>query len=260
MITLDQHISYFGQTEDCTRSGGPPPSYPPVVNPEEFISNLQPCNEQDSRLSFLFGPSKFCTDKFNNTKYRIKTKFWDQHYFLGRSIGISTKHQRKRLGIWWTISTWEIRLGINRVYFEYKIPTISLRNTPRELYYYNNNVYNSLGVPISNQPINFPFKTDVAMQVDLTRFGLGSHEITPDNVFELAQKTLLPTAKDYFRSRYSTDLKGLTIFGLTDRKIVYLYINESRRKLDTKLLRQIFHFQFEIGVRFGTNGSFWFLF
>ena len=47
----------------------------------------------------------------------------------------------------------------------------------------------------------------------------------------------------------------MTIFGLHNNKIVYTYVNESQRKLDAKDIKKVFDFQFQIGVKFGVNGS-----
>ena len=61
--------------------------------------------------------------------------------------------------------------------------------------------------------------------------------------------------KKWLKDNYSTDLKGMTIFGLHNNKIVYIYVNESQRKLDAKDISKVFDFQFQIGVKFGLSTS-----
>lgn len=259
LMSVDDQISYFGLIEeDCGPTGGStgnPPNNGGNKTADEFIANLESCDTANGVFSFAFGTSKHCTDNFNNSDYRIKTKYWNQHYLLGRSIGISVKHQRKRLGIWWTISTWEIRLGINHVYFEYTVPNLSLDSVPKEVFYYNNNAFSNTGAYLSNQPLQLPFGTDLAIQIDLTKYGLGSNEVTPQDLFKLAQKTLIPMGKNFLKDNFSTDLKGMTIFGLHNNKIVYTYVNESRSKSDAKDIKKMFDFQFQIGAKYGTNGT-----
>jgi hypothetical protein len=261
LMSIDDQISYFGVTEECDPTEEPPGN-PNPPNPnngnntvEEFIANLESCNTKNGLFSFVFGTSKKCTSNFNDSRYRIKTKYWNQNYLLGRSIGISTKHQRKRLGIWWTISTWEVRLGINQIYFEYNVPNLSLESVPKEVFYYNNNSYSNTGAYLNNQALQLPFLTKLAIQVDLTKYGLSSLEVTSQDLFKLAQETLYPMGKKWLKDNYSTDLKGMTIFGLHNNKIVYIYVNESQRKLDAKDISKVFDFQFQIGVKFGLSTS-----
>ena len=119
----------------------------------------------------------------------------------------------------------------------------------------NNNSYSNTGAYLNNQALQLPFLTKLAIQVDLTKYGLSSLEVTSQDLFKLAQETLYPMGKKWLKDNYSTDLKVMTIFGLHNNKIVYIYVNESQRKLDAKDISKVFDFQFQIGVKFGLSTS-----
>lgn len=117
--------------DDCNEGGGSggggnPPSAPQTTKEErlqEIINNLPECdgNARGNWVQGIFGKSYVCRNYFDRRR-RIKTEFWDQKYLIYKSVGILTKTQRRRLGIWWALKSDEIHLGINRIYLKYNYP------------------------------------------------------------------------------------------------------------------------------------------
>lgn len=103
-----------------------PPSYPQTSEEERLnniINSLPICDGRARGNSFqsLFGKSYVCRNYFSSNR-RIKTEFWDQSWGFYKSVGILTKTQRKRFGIWWASNSDEIHLGINHILLKYDFP------------------------------------------------------------------------------------------------------------------------------------------
>lgn len=108
-------------------SGGGGSSSVPQLSEEEqlynIINNLPVCDGNASGNWFqnLFGTSYVCRSYFSNTR-RIKTEFWDQNWGVYKSVGILTKTQKRRFGVWWASDSDEIHLGINHIMLRYNFP------------------------------------------------------------------------------------------------------------------------------------------
>lgn len=126
---IDERISRFVAPieGDCYGggSGGGNPSPVPQLSEEEqlrkFVNGLAGCDVKKPIFQNIFGRTYVCRDYFDS-KHRIKTEFWDQNYKIYQSVGIQTKTQRKRLGIWWASKSDVIYLGINRILLKYNFP------------------------------------------------------------------------------------------------------------------------------------------
>ncbi|MEQ9363163.1 MAG: hypothetical protein RIF32_02915, partial [Leptospirales bacterium] len=92
-------------------SAGPPKQ--PAISSFPVCTGLR-----KSIWNKIFGPSAVCTQNWE-TRKRIKTKVWNQNYFLYSSIGISVRSQSRKLRIWWAKKTDELVLGYNTVTFDY---------------------------------------------------------------------------------------------------------------------------------------------
>ena len=112
--------------DDCFDNPINPPSPPPPAISEDeklnnIINNLNLCDGRPVRGNWvqnIFGKSYACRDYFGK-KHRIKTEFWDQNWGFYKSVGILTKTQRRRFGIWWASKSDEIHLGINYIKLRY---------------------------------------------------------------------------------------------------------------------------------------------
>ena len=129
-----------------------------VISPkEQFMLNMSTCIYEEHGFDNVFGPSKKCIDKFASDR-RIKTRAWNQNYFLYTSIGIRTKTQKRTLGIWWASDSDELELGYEVVKYRYDgIDPSSIINQIRNnslglnyVYEYKGYLINQYGIISSN--------------------------------------------------------------------------------------------------------------
>lgn len=129
----------------------------------EIINNLPICDgrARGNWVQNIFGKSYVCRNYFDS-KHRIKTEFWDQSWGIYKSVGILTKTQRKRFGIWWASKSDEIHLGINHILLRYNFPQPQINSYSHPdlfpLNSYKNPIYlwdNKLMVSISNTGPSF---------------------------------------------------------------------------------------------------------
>ncbi|PKP14905.1 MAG: hypothetical protein CVU07_12485, partial [Bacteroidetes bacterium HGW-Bacteroidetes-23] len=192
---------------------------------DAFINSLPECNSRSSLVGRIFGKSISCTSKFDDT-HRIKTKFWDQDYKIYQSIGVAVKHQTKKVWIWWTTDTDELRLGINNAYFEYNLPSPNavLENAALTLYVHNQKLYTSKGIFIKNvlgDPLfsDFPFDSSLSVILDLRSLGFGQLNFTGDDFNKEPQKQIWNQAKAFLKNLNGQDAKELTIMGYLPQKV-----------------------------------------
>lgn len=258
---IDEHISYFSDPAPCdpySGSGTAPPTSPsPELTAEEFILGLPNCNPSGSNLGGIFGKSFSCADKFSSD-FRIKTKYWNQNYYLYRGIGVAVKHQKKKFWIWWSIKTDELRLGINQAYFEYDafVPNF-FSQISNDLIFFEGNAYNSfgalLGSTFQTTPLEFPILAEITLQVRLSDYEV--YDVNVQDVFSLTQEILLPMARTFLANKNRPAPKSLLVLGVVKDKIVYNYLNTSVIKQDAKNARKIFDWQAGIGVKLGIGGN-----
>jgi len=99
----------------------------------------------------LFGDKVVCVDHYARDK-RIKTKAWNQNYFLYSSVGISVRSQKRKLRIWWRQKIDELRLGTTMVAFDY--PKVKMKwpqhNQAKIFFEYQGARYDQYGNYVSN--------------------------------------------------------------------------------------------------------------
>ena len=171
---------------------------------ENFVKNLKPCSYKSGGLRSLFGNRVVCKSYFDSRR-RIKTKFYNQDYYIVKRIGVVTKYQTRRFRIWWTNRTDEMALGINQVYFEYDIPTPNYGNLNNELYFFGGSIYNNKGHYIAtelgkNLPA-LPFNSDLEIVVKLSKYGISDQNVSDKQINNLFWKSLWDTAKSVMRSK-----------------------------------------------------------
>ncbi len=132
---------------------------PPPVLPakEQFMLDMQTCEYKENVLDKVFGPSEKCIDKFSSDR-RIKTRAWNQNFFVYSSVGIKTKTQKRTLRIWWASDSDEIELGYEVAKYRFDGVNISgilsqIRansNGLNYVYSYNGYLLNQYGIIASN--------------------------------------------------------------------------------------------------------------
>ena len=129
-----------------TRSTPPPPAVSEEERLNKIINNLNVCDGRPIRGNWvqnIFGKSYACRDYFNHRR-RIKTEFWDQNWGFYKSVGILTKTQKRRFGIWWASKSDEIHLGINYIHLRYNIPQPQINSFSHPELFPNNSYQNPI--------------------------------------------------------------------------------------------------------------------
>ncbi|MGY0426359.1 MAG: hypothetical protein ACWIPI_05960 [Polaribacter sp.] len=109
----------------------------PEVTVNNLIQNLDVCKGHKGNLSQrVFGTYRYCHKYFNNSKYRMQIEFWDQRWFIYKSVGVTVQTHKKGWFWWNNIKSDELRLGINKIYLRYKY------NEPK-IQYFNPNAVTS---------------------------------------------------------------------------------------------------------------------
>lgn len=150
--------------------GGYTPSTPTVETyPFDIKKNLGTCIIRDESLwQKIFGEAETCHDYYADDR-RIRTKFWNQNYFIFSSIGTSVKHQKRNWGIWDASDAVDyVELGINEVTFTYQYESSYLGQvyndiSNRVLYRYKGKIYKEDGSYVTDMKItvpNWPFESD----------------------------------------------------------------------------------------------------
>ena len=237
---------------------------------KQYLDNVGYCNAGNATIPW-FGTTKICISKFNG-KHRVKTKFWNQNYLVYRSIGINVKNQRKKLGIWWTRSTDEMRLGVNQIYFEYKIPVPDYQTImPAVTYLHKNRVYNQSGTYISDFNFNgstiprMPFTLSNVDTVEIfinlpsffNWFGVDdiNERIDANKLNKVLWKNLWSKAESIARRNGQQRLDSVLITGVGPQTAVISYMDRRYRKLRSKKIEKIFDQQVGFGVKFGVGND-----
>jgi hypothetical protein len=128
---LDNKISRYILPDDgdCGGNGGgggvvtpPVPQIPADILLQNQINKLIECEPSKTSLfQNLFGTNIACINYFNSN-HRTKTEFWNQSWFVYKSVGVQIRTQVKKAYIWWASEADEIYLGINKVYMRFNFP------------------------------------------------------------------------------------------------------------------------------------------
>ena len=234
---VDEYIDVFSRVDDCNvvTNGGTGTVSNSGDNfgyAEQFINGLENCSPRQSYWSRIFGNTQHCIDKFQNDDYRVKTKFWNQNYLLVKSIGVSTKHQKKKFWVWWTTETDEIRLGINSITFEVSDLSPVVNNYGSELFFYEGRIYNGVGDYIGanydQQGLNLPFDAAITFVVDLTNsasfntLNFDPNASIIEKIDKFANDIVLNEAKDILKDSTDPDKSLIIVAYLPNKKMVHL--------------------------------------
>jgi len=244
-----------GGTGGGTTGGGSSTNYG-----DTFINNLPEC---DSRNGFwqILGNVKICEDYYDS-KHRVKTKYWKQKYLVfGASIGVSVKHQKKTLGIFWTTKTDEIRLGLKQIYFEYEMPVPNVQNTLPVLIAYQGKFYdNNLQIisVLSGAPQlpQLPFQDDyniVNIWLNLPWWGYQNVTVTSKEMNKLFWDKAWGYAKDLGKKLGKPEPKKVTMVGFTSNKVIINHVNKEKVQFNDGKINHIFDWNGQITFKWTSN-------
>lgn len=199
-----------------------PTSYTPlsdIIKRQFTICNVT----SNGFLEGIFGPSQTC-DKGMNENRRVRTKFWNQNYFVFSSIGCKTKFQKhieRWYATWWEKSYAEkLELGVNYVSYDYEfnVPVFNQQqyNNETTFFEFNGKRYNSNGGVITTIPTgvgNFNFNTS-STQSTLNIYILG-YNVTNQNinqVIDLAVNQMVNGVQNYLdKQNLITNIQNGTV-------------------------------------------------
>jgi len=237
---------------------------------QSYMNTLGACNTINGFLDSgfgIFGTSKKCYENFDS-KYRTKTKFWKEKYYVYNSIGIKVKHQKKGwTGLWRAKSTDEVGLAIKLATFSYtiNIPNFPASYAPKKLYFFEDKIFDSEAKAVSyNNAIYKPAKPDIPFLNDVTvvewideTFG---YELTVEKARKLFYTGAWAGAKAIVKSERGEEAKRVVHILYTATKVIVTYADLENRKLNTKKIVNRFDFNFGIGFKFDvhvdSNGQF----
>ena len=242
----------------------PPAPAPNVVdhtaNLQNYMNTLGACNTINGFLDSgfgIFGTSKKCYENFDS-KYRTKTKFWKERYYIYNSIGIKVKHQKKGwTGLWRAKSTDEVGLAIKLATFSYtiNIPNFPASYAPKKLYFFEDKIFDSEAKAVSyNNAIYKPAKPDIPFLNDVTvvqwideSFG---YDLTVEKARSLFYTGAWAGAKAIVKSERGKEVKRVVHVLYTATKVIVTYADLENRKLNTKKIVNRFDFNFGLGFKF----------
>ncbi|MGM0581066.1 MAG: hypothetical protein ACQETL_10330 [Bacteroidota bacterium] len=266
VTSLDSDVNYYSDIDPCSGGGGggsPTPSPTPSPSPsdpiEDFVNSLEPCTTNSGWANWLFGDSRICIDKFTD-RSRVRTKFWNQNYYLWRSVGIKVKHQFRQFGIWYNSSIDEMRLGIKSAYHLYDLKQEDLWDKPTvttKRLIYNNNLYNFTPSPQLISPAvetaTLPDGIDINIIYDYPA-GVGdnrtSEEYINNNIYPEVVNRLINFYPAY--NINPADIGGILITVIGDTKIGYKRINDFKNATNESKLEVLLDNDqpnFQVGIK-----------
>ena len=196
---LEAGIDIFQDISPCDYSTGSNTStsnstIPANVNipqSELIKQNLPICDAVANTLwELVFGVSDGCITDMGDNK-RVKTKFWNQNYYIFSSIGCKVKFQ-KHITHWYA-SWWEksyaekLELGVNYVTYDYvfNVPAFNMDqyNYETKFFEFNGTKYNSNGQVINTVPTGAgTFVFDTQSSQSIMNITLFNHHITNSEI------------------------------------------------------------------------------
>lgn len=250
----------------------------PEVVVNSLIQNLEICEGRSHWFQGLFGKYRYCHKYFNNSKYRMQIEFWDQRWFIYKSVGVTVQTHKKGWFWWNNISSNELRLGINKVYLKYNYPkpniqfqnpSIDVNNIP--LYLYKGQVLISnnhpSGLPKFNQVsikynsgnslpfFNFGPKTHSLLNIYIRKlpFVTNNYDILNQGnikkLYELGIKKL--------KGLRSADKEFVVTYQKNPFEIEVIYFGERYKAYNTKEIKRRFYedWSFVAGAGYADQGG-----
>jgi hypothetical protein len=225
-------------------SSGPPAM--PATDTLPLCSGMK-----KSLWNTIFGPSTVCTQKWSSTK-RLKTKVWNQNYFVYSSIGISVRSQSRKLRIWWAKKTDELLLGYNTITFDYPWSVNAINpnmfQNGGEVYSYKGQTVNSYwtgGGKLWNTA-QFPIGTvnnnwlEVQIYLPLYNDNIG-YSVSTKDINNYAESKLRSAINSFIRKQTKPDEKTPTVItAMTQDKARYIHHNWKKHRTNENKIIEVF--------------------
>ncbi|MCT3649863.1 hypothetical protein HZQ28_17970 [Elizabethkingia anophelis] len=274
----------------------PPKPAPVPIDPEvavnNFVNSLPKCDTYRTWLQSIFGDSDMCVDKYESHR-RVKTKAYNQNYYLVYNIGVQVKHQYKGwTGLWRKEKADEIRLGVTASEFHYDYtPYLSyLVPKTRQTNVYNNGnrllfnaasfwspgyypgSYTMTGYSIQNYPKIF--QDDIYIEdivpfigngsnIDLIDKGLyaaakaGNNVLAYDKLNQLFWDEVMKRTGNLWQSLGKPKPSNNVTYSYSVPEFGKLYIHKMfyRKENNVSYSERTFDWGFQIGFNIGSDGS-----
>jgi hypothetical protein len=244
-----------------------------------YIKDLTPCNTQSGGIFGWnpFGTSRKCFENFSS-RYRTKTKYWNESYLIYASIGVKVKHQKKNL--WWGAKTTnEAAIVVNQAVFSaeapFQIPSYAsfpiFSSRENRLLFFDGKFYPDVEsyyviqgwTPPHKLKPDTPFSDDIIIQehIDLPILrNIDDIEIEARELNKLFwEKGVYSGAKNLMNQLRGEDPRRITYLVTTPQKSYIHYVDLTNRKLNTKKIIDKFDESWggSIGFTFklGTGGE-----
>jgi len=271
LVSLTNEIKFIVPQpidDPCNPGGGggggsPSPNPTPTPTPptndelkEEYIDSLEPCSSFNGWMNFIFGQSDICYSHFSS-KSRIKTKFWNQDYYIFQSIGTRVLHQFKT-GFWYDAKIDELELGVINMSFDYEInydlrstlpPNINqqyiIDNSGTSSSIYDYNLFNKIDE--INLP-KWPFDAEVVVYLELPH-GIDV-SITDKELNKILWKNARKRLKKFYKSKNKTMPGEFLVVYKGTSNLGYSFSTEVKNRKDAKRIENWQAAQFEIEITF----------
>jgi len=257
LTVIDEVIIKFVPDNNCMPNpggGGNPGGGAPQPGLPQFINNLKECTPRGGSFSFVFGTSKICEDFFSNDK-KIKTKYWNQSYYLFASIGISVKSRKKTLGVWLNSKADEIGYGVSEAHFRFNLPTQNFSYLEPS-YIFKGTRYDKNGQQKGSAVPAWPFKSPLEIYVPLPVKPLNA-VYTEDELNKLFWGAVWDQTKSILKNFDQDKPTDVTFIGITPTHIYASYVNLDKKKRNASVIRKVFDWNIEITLNLlGNNNSF----
>ena len=228
-----------------------------------LIDDLDACNTLNGFLNSgfgLLGVSRKCYANFDS-KYRTKTKYWKENYFIWNSIGVKVKHQKKGwTGLWRAKSTDEVSLSVSQATFKYNIsiPNFPQTYAPLKMYFFEDKIFNSQAQILSYTNAiykppkpDIPFVNDVIM-VEYVNHVIGT-QLSVEKMRNLFYSGAWQGAKLIVNEYKKRDPKNVTHILYTPTEVYVNYVNLENRKLNTSKIVNRLDYNFGLGIKFNLD-------
>lgn len=301
VIEVFPEIDYFIPYRPPVRPSVPPTNNPPKeplpqIDPEDevnkFVNSLPNCDTYHTWLQSLFGDSDMCVDKYESHR-RVKTKAYNQNYYLVYNIGVQVKHQYKGwTGLWRKEKADEIRLGVtaSEFYYDYTPYLNYLVPKTRQTNVYNNGnrllfnaasfwspgyypgSYTMTGYSIQNYPKIF--QDDIYIEdivpfigngsnIDLIDKGLyaaakaGNNVLAYDKLNALFWDEVMKRTGNLWQSLGKPKPNNNVTYSYSVPEFGKLYIHKMfyRKENNVSYSERTFDWGFQIGFNIGSDGS-----
>ena len=258
-------------------SGGTTTTVDHTQNLINYTKNLAPCIADTGAFHLwgAFGTTQKCYESFDS-KYRTKTKFWKENYFVWKSIGVKVKHQKKGwTGFWRAKKTDEVALTISQATFQYSmpIPGFPQNYAPPKLFFFEGKIFNSQAQALTYyNAINKPPLPILPWESEVTiveyRNDSYSDNLDTNNFRNYFYQGAWEGAKLLVQSQRNRAPKTVTHILYTPATILINHVDLRQRKLNSKKIVNVFDYNFNLGIKFNvyTNpqgnyttdlGNFW---